>query len=561
MAAPSRALATATFVLLIVAVLLLAVAPSALAADPPVIDVTAPANGDAFLPLATTNVTWTLSAATSVGSFQVWAHSATQGWFQLNLGPIPAVANQTSYSMPWTVLQPAAADYTVRVLYVDGDGLAASSADSSGTFTIGSVAPTVTAPTNGDAFLPLATTNVTWTLSAATSVGSFQVWAHSATQGWFQLNLGPIPAVANQTSYSMPWTVLQPAAADYTVRVLYVDGDGLAASSADSSGTFTIGTVAPTVTAPTNGDAFLPLATTNVTWTLSAATSVGSFQVWAHSATQGWFQLNLGPIPAVANQTSYSMPWTVLQPAAADYTVRVLYVDGDGLAASSADSSGTFTIGSRRAHRDRPGERRCLPAAGHDQRHLDARARRRASAPSRSGRTARRRAGSSSTSAPSRPSPDQTSYSMPWTVAAARGRRLHGARPLRRRRRPRRLERRLERHVHDRHRRAHRDRPDERRCLPAAGHDQRHLDAERGDERRLLPGLGAQRDAGLVPAQPRPHPGRRQTRPATACRGRCCSPRPPTTRCASSTSTATASPPRAPTRAARSRSAPPRRPP
>ena len=306
--------------------------------------VTAPNGGESFSLFGTTNVTWTVSPAHSVGSFDVWVYSPTTSWYQLNTAPIAAVAGQANYSMPWTVGQPPASDYKVRVWYRDAGGNGVAFDDSNAVFAITPFTVTATAPNGGETFTEYGSTNVTWSLSTAVSSGSFDVWVYSPTTSWYQLNTAPIVAVAGQANYSMPWTVGQPPASDYKVRVWYRDAGGNGVAFDDSNAVFAITPLTLTVTAPNGGEVFLPGSVPAVTWSVSSAVSSGSFDVWVYSPTTSWYKLNSSPVAPVAGQVNYTFAWTVAQPPATDYKIRVWYIDTAGNGVVVDDSNAVFTI-------------------------------------------------------------------------------------------------------------------------------------------------------------------------------------------------------------------------
>ncbi len=229
--------------------------------------------------------------------------------------------------------------------------------------TFRSTAPvTVTAPNGGESFLQGSTTDVTWNVGAAYSAGYFDVWVYSPTTSWYQLNGAPIAAVPGRLSYSMPWTVAQPPASDYRIRVWYRDAGGNGVVMDDSNAVFTISALTLTVTAPNGGESHLLGSATDVTWTLPGAVSTGSFEVWAYSPTTSWYQLNGAPIAAVPGQLSYSMPWAVAQPPASDYRIRVWYRDAGGNGVVMDDSNAVFTISATDPHGHGPERWRESPA-------------------------------------------------------------------------------------------------------------------------------------------------------------------------------------------------------
>jgi FtsP/CotA-like multicopper oxidase with cupredoxin domain len=306
--------------------------------------VTSPNGGENWTQGTTQNVTWSLNTPASTGSFDVWVWSPTTSWYQLNTAPVTAVAGQMSYTFAWTLAQPPATDYKVRVWYKDAAGNGITFDDSNATFTIGVLTATVTAPNGGETWTLGSQQNVTWTLNSAVSAGSFDVWAWSPTMGWNQLNAAPIPAVAAQTTYSYAWSIALLPAADYKIRVWYRNAAGTGVAFDDSNATFTIAALVTTVTAPNGGEIWALGSQQNITWTLNSPVNAGTFEVWVWSPTAGWYQLNGVPLAAVPAQTTYTFSWTVAQPPAADYKVRVWYRDVNGVGKAFDDSNATFTI-------------------------------------------------------------------------------------------------------------------------------------------------------------------------------------------------------------------------
>ena len=227
--------------------------------------------------------------------------------------------------------QPPAGDYKVRVWYRDAGGNGVDYDDSNAVFAVTPFAVTVAAPNGGEGFTEYSSASVTWGLSVGVVSGSFDVWVYSPTTSWYQLNTAPIAAVAGQTSYSFPWTVAQPPAGDYKVRVWYRDAGGNGVDYDDSNAVFAINALALTVTAPNGGESFVPGSVPTVTWSVSSAVASGSFDVWVYSPTTSWYKLNSAPVAAVAGQANYVFAWTVAEPPAADYKMRVWYVNAAGM--------------------------------------------------------------------------------------------------------------------------------------------------------------------------------------------------------------------------------------
>ena len=99
-----------------------------------------------------------------------------------------------------------------------------------------------------------------------------------------------------------------------------------------------------TVTAPSVGEKIGSGTTKDVTWTVEPAVSVGSFEVWAVSQSRGDHPLNTAPIAADGAKTDYTFAWTVAQPPAADYQIKVVYLDTEGQSKRTTGSRDLFTI-------------------------------------------------------------------------------------------------------------------------------------------------------------------------------------------------------------------------
>ena len=72
--------------------------------------------------------------------------------------------------------------------------------------------------------------------------------------------------------------------------------------------------------------------------------SVGTFDVLATSTSQGAHTLNAAPITVDGAKTTYSFAWTVAQPPAADYRIKVVYRDTEAQEVTNDVSDNLFTI-------------------------------------------------------------------------------------------------------------------------------------------------------------------------------------------------------------------------
>ena len=242
------------------------------------------------------------------------------------------------------VAQLPAGDYKLRVIYNDATPEQVASDDSDAPFTIDAPAVAVTAPNGGEQLTFNHGTTVSWTIDHAVAMGSFDLIAMSPTQGDTTLNSSAIAVDPAKTSYSFDWTVTELPATDYKVRVVYRDDAAQQVASDDSNAAFSIVTSTVTVTAPNGGESLGTGVEKDVTWTLSQAVSVGSFDVVATSPTQGDHTLNSGPLAVDGAKTSYTFAWTVAQTPATDYRIRVVYRDTQSHEAANDVSDNVFTI-------------------------------------------------------------------------------------------------------------------------------------------------------------------------------------------------------------------------
>ena len=289
-------------------------------------------------------VSFDVTPAASNGMLVTYAVAAdgTHHW----LSTQPAVADQTTYSFNWPVMQPAGSGYLARVWYVDGTGNWLSSDDSDEPFTINAgnlPQPTVTTPNTATSFTQGDLVPVSFDVTPAASNGMLVTYAVAAdgTHHW----LSTQPAVADQTTYSFNWPVMQPAGSGYLARVWYVDGTGNWLSSDDADEPFTINAgnlPQPTVTTPNTATSFAQGTAVPVRFDLDSPASSGSLLTYAVAADGTLYLLKSQP--AVADQTTYSFSWPVVQPAGSGYRVSVWYVDAAGNWLYSDDSDAAFTI-------------------------------------------------------------------------------------------------------------------------------------------------------------------------------------------------------------------------
>jgi alpha-tubulin suppressor-like RCC1 family protein/peptidoglycan/xylan/chitin deacetylase (PgdA/CDA1 family) len=107
---------------------------------------------------------------------------------------------------------------------------------------------------------------------------------------------------------------------------------------------FTMVDLTVAVAAPNGGESWEQWSRHDVTWTLDAPVSEGSFDVWVGRPGTDWVKVNPLPIAASAATTEYSFDWKIRQPAAEDYSVRVDYMGSGGTIVESDVSDAVFTV-------------------------------------------------------------------------------------------------------------------------------------------------------------------------------------------------------------------------
>ena len=207
----------------------------------------------------------------------------------------------------------------------------------------------VTAPNGGESWANGSAHNLSWTLSAAASVGAFNVWLIDGVGNWVAAG-DTVAAVPGQTIYSVPWTVTAAPRADYRLTVWYrpdatVWGGWLANDESNAAFTVTGAPLAVTVTAPNGGESWANGISQNLDWTLNTAVAVGALNVWLIDGAGNWVT-TVGTV-AATGLTAYSVPWTVAAPARADYKLSVWYRPDAtvwGGWTASDESNATFTV-------------------------------------------------------------------------------------------------------------------------------------------------------------------------------------------------------------------------
>jgi hypothetical protein len=304
------------------------------------IDVTAPDTGGSFARGTVVPVSWTFT--NPAAGYQLAYALAADGSYH-RLTTQAASAGQTDYGFSWTVAQPAAPGYVVRIWFVDQTGNWLAFGDSSQPFeiTAGSLPqPVVTAPDNGGTFEQGDVVPVSWTLSNP-AAGFLHAYAYAADGSYHWL--ASQDASAGQTDYGFDWTVTQPVGTGYLLRVWFVDATGNWLTFDDSAQTFaiTLPQPKPTVTAPDAGGTFEQEAIVPVSWTLSnPAAGMTHAYALAGDGTYHWLASQV----ASAGQTSYGFNWTVTQPLGSGYLLRVWFVDEAGNWLTFDDSSQPFAI-------------------------------------------------------------------------------------------------------------------------------------------------------------------------------------------------------------------------
>jgi hypothetical protein len=309
----------------------------------PPLRVTEPLLGGSYAGGAVVPLEWTSNPAVGGGMFHAYAYAANGTYHWLNSQA--AQAGKNVYQYDWTVTQPQAIGYRIRVWYVDPAGNWQYFADSANTFAIttsGLPAPTVTQPSTGGPFAQGQVVPVEWTVATPSGVGAYHAYALTGEGTYLWLNSQN--AVAGKSVYNFDWNVVQAPGQGYKVRVWYVDGSGNWLLFSDSS-TFAIeaGSLpVPNVTTPSTAGPFDQGATVPVAWTVPAAVGSGTFHAYAYSGsgTYNWLQ----SVPANGSTTSYSFDWLVTQAPGTGYVVRVWYTDSSGNWLFFGDSSPAFEI-------------------------------------------------------------------------------------------------------------------------------------------------------------------------------------------------------------------------
>ena len=273
------------------------------------ITVTAPTGTASYITGDSLAVAWTAAPARASGEFSIWVENPANGW---HVGKVVAADGSLTYNDSVILNVPPTTGYRVYVFYraqvSDPWGVYGVSP---GTFTVAEPITTlgVTAPNGGENVGLNTQRSITWSLGQALGVGSFDVYVWSPTQGTTKLNESPVAAEAGKTSYSLPWAVTQARSADWRARIIYYDAQGEVVYTDDSNATFAIVTPQLAVSAPNGGEHLVVGTDTNVTWTLPAALTLGSFDVYADKSSPATHtKLNASPIAAEAGMTSYSLP-------------------------------------------------------------------------------------------------------------------------------------------------------------------------------------------------------------------------------------------------------------
>ena len=300
-----------------------------------------PAGGEQVVQGSTQTVRWTMPNPVGDGRFEVWLRTAAGIYVPLSSG-VPAVAGQSSYSWTWAVTQDSVSDGALSLRYYNRSGAPVATIERP--VTVLSAQPVLTWPTGGEQVVQGSTQTVRWTMPNPVGDGRFEVWLRDAAGIFVPLSSG-VPAVAGQSSYSWTWAVTQPPVPGGMLRLRYFNTSGTGIATAEKA----VSVVAPpppvlAVTVPNGGEVFTKDADVTARWTLSRAVDSGSFRLTAVSPTVGSHDLNGEQIPARSGATSYTFSWTVAQPAADDYRLRVSYLDGPGRTVASDESDGAFAV-------------------------------------------------------------------------------------------------------------------------------------------------------------------------------------------------------------------------
>ena len=175
------------------------------------------------------------------------------------------------------------------------------------------------------------------------------MWAYSpsTTPNWFELTSPDGVPVTGAASYSLPWTVNVPAAADWKIRVSYYDASGGSSTSDLSDAVFTVTANAPTVNSPNGGESWIVGTFQNVTWSMPTGLTSGYVRAYAMRPGTDSAMIEVTPVGGVAvtGATSYTVPWwTVAIPAASDYRILLQYHSAGGALLSEDASDANFAV-------------------------------------------------------------------------------------------------------------------------------------------------------------------------------------------------------------------------
>ena len=293
------------------------------------------------------DVRWHMTEPVDTGSFDIWAYSATAGWHQLTAQPVEVVAGRSAYSFRWFADEPPENDYTykIRIWYRDSEGVGVAYDDSDAAFALRPLTITMQWPNGGESYLRGSVQQMRWNVSApVSSSGTFRVWVSRPGEPSYELTTTPISGVAGEGSFDFTWVASQPPGVDYRVSVTYTTPNGILRAYDTSDFGFTIAPVSLAVMSPNGSEAYRQGEPAQIAWQTLTPVSTGRFEIWAYSPSTSWYLLTPGGVPAVSGLVDYSYDWSVAEPAATDYHVRIWYRAEDGSAIAADDSDATFRI-------------------------------------------------------------------------------------------------------------------------------------------------------------------------------------------------------------------------
>jgi len=274
------------------------------AVAPPVVTITAPANGSTVS--ATVGVTASATSSVGVASVQ----------FQLDGANAGTAVTTAPYSYSWDTTKTANGIHTLQAIAKDTAGNSTTSAGDTVTVN-NAVAPpvvTITAPANGSTVS--ATVGVTASATSSAGVASVQ----------FQLDGANAGAAVVTAPYSYSWDTTKTANGIHTLQAIAKDTAGNSTTSAGDTVTVNNAVAPPvvTITAPANGSTVSGTAT--VTASVTSSVGVASVQ----------FQLDGANAGTAVTTAPYSYSWDTTKTANGIHTLKAIAKDTSGNSTTSA---------------------------------------------------------------------------------------------------------------------------------------------------------------------------------------------------------------------------------